>query len=93
MKLLLLVAAVAVGIYLIIRQFKKGKADEPKLSVEKAADLPLEEVKAEVASKSEAIVEVVVAKKAPKKAKKEVVKKPAAKKAKAEAPKAKKSKK
>ncbi len=97
MKLLLLLAAVAVGVYFLRKQLKKVKADSPKLPVEKAPELPLEEVKAEVApkavEKSDAIAEVVVAKKAPKKAKKEVVKKPAAKKAKVEAPKAKKSKK
>lgn len=92
MKLLLLLAAVAVSVYFLIKKFKKVKADSPKLPVEKAPELSLEEIKAEVApkviEKSEVIAEVVVAKKAPKKAKKEV-----AKKAKAEAPKAKKSKK
>lgn len=97
MKLLLLLAAVAVGIYLLRKQFKKVKADTPELPVENATELPLKEVKAKLApkavKKSKAVVEMAVTKKTPKKAKKEVEKKPATKKAKAEATKAKKSKK
>jgi len=104
MKLLLLLAAVAVGVYFLVKQFKKVKADSLKLPAEKAPELPvIEEVKVEITQdavapeilKSDVIVEVVAAKKASRSTKKEVAKKPAAKKAKAEVPptKAKKAKK
>lgn len=102
MKLLLLLAAVAVGVYFLIKQFKKAKTDSPKLPVEKASELPVvEEVKVEVTPdpiapeilKSDVIVEVVAAKKSSRAPKKDVAKKPAAKKAKAEAPKAPRAKK
>jgi len=45
MKLLLLLAAVAVGVYFLRKQLKKVKADSPKLPVEKAPELPLKRTK------------------------------------------------